>query len=153
MKVDLDIPEPNSGRIIAFDYGTRRIGVALSDPNRIIAQPHTIIEYNTPDDALMKCLQLIGEFHPLRIIIGIPKRTDGKTGTMETLAREFIALLKTKTQCEIIGYPEWFSSKEASLALSSIGISAKQQQRRIDANAASLILQAYLDSIKYETKT
>jgi putative holliday junction resolvase len=144
MKVDLDIQDQSKGRILAIDYGTRRIGLAITDLNQIIAEPISAIQVNSITEILTKVKETISTLNPVTIVIGIPKRTDGKTGTMELLVQDFITSLSAEITIPIVTWNEWFSTKEATNSLRIMGIKSKKHHGHVDSQAASLILQSYL---------
>ncbi|HZY09811.1 MAG TPA: Holliday junction resolvase RuvX [Bacteroidota bacterium] len=135
-------------RILGIDYGARRIGIAVSDPLRIIAQGITVVE-NSPElhDHLR---QLIKEYNIEKIVVGMPLSLKGEQGSQAGKVEQFIAQLKNNFGLEVIEIDERFTSRIAQQTIRSLGVSKKRRQmkEKVDQIAAALILQDYLDKQK-----
>ncbi len=134
-------------RILGIDYGTRRIGVAVSDPFRIIAQGIEVI-MNTP--VFFKKIKTIAEKYDVEaIVVGFPYNLKGEAGQSAKEVNVFIQQLKTATNIPIIEWDERFTSAVAHQTLIEMGVKRKQRQNKSTINqmAAALILQSYLDSV------
>ena len=138
----------NSGRVLALDIGTVRIGVAISDPSRIIAQGLGV--WNAEDDAWLKdfdeCLQ---KYNPALIVVGLPVRTDGK----KSEAGENILALIERLREQYPGqtfttWDERFTTVIAQRALIEGNVSRKNRRKTVDKLAAVLILESWLESQK-----
>jgi len=134
------------GRILGIDYGTKRIGVAMSDPTRLIAQGITTLDNNIK--TVEKLLEIVKREEVVRIIVGMPYTADGGKGKKALEVEEFIQQLKQHTTIEIDTWDESYSSVNAHQAFIDIGMKKKkrQQKARVDEMAARLMLQEYLDS-------
>ena len=132
-------------RILAIDYGTRRTGIAVSDPLGQITTPLPHIPMKTNDHLCNDILKLIEDYKIKKIILGLPLRTDGKAGDTEAKVREFHALLTEKISIETEFVCEAFTTVIASQKLHEKGKNAKQQRQIIDSAAAAVMLQGYLD--------
>ncbi|HOJ17471.1 MAG: Holliday junction resolvase RuvX [Ignavibacteriales bacterium] len=135
-------------RYLGIDYGSKRIGLALTDPFKIFAYPHdTILNNNKTLDDLSR---LIREKGIVKIIIGLPYKEDGSTGELDKTIRAFADSLKKITGAEILFWDERYSSSIASQRILASGIKKKARQNKalIDKNAAAVILQEFLDSQK-----
>jgi putative Holliday junction resolvase len=133
-------------RIMAIDYGPRRIGLAVSDESNILATPLHTIDTKTSDDPLEKIINFIKELEIKKIVVGYPLRTDGTLGNLAPRIDEFVAHLKKKTGVEILKYDESYSSSNArEIILKRTGKKTKSGKDQIDRFAASLFLQEYLD--------
>ncbi len=134
------------GRILGIDYGTKRIGVAMSDPTRLIAQGITTLDNNIK--TVEKLLEIVKREEVVRIIVGMPYTADGGKGKKALEVEEFIQQLKQHTMIEIDTWDESYSSVNAHQAFIDIGMKKKkrQQKARVDEMAARLMLQEYLDS-------
>ena len=133
------------GRILGIDYGSRRVGIAVSDPMRVIAQGVATLGN---DSNLAGALHsLIQEQGAVRIVVGIPYSPDGGKGSKALEVEKFIARLREIVNIEIETWDESFSSVNAHRALIETGMRRKKRQgkARIDEMAARLILQEYLD--------
>ncbi|MEK7248911.1 MAG: Holliday junction resolvase RuvX [Bacteroidota bacterium] len=134
------------GRILGIDYGTKRIGVAMSDPTRLIAQGITTLDNNIK--TVEKLLEIVKREEVVRIIVGMPYTADGGKGKKALEVEEFIQHLKQHTTIEIDTWDESYSSVNAHQAFIDIGMKKKkrQQKARVDEMAARLMLQEYLDN-------
>lgn len=128
------------GRRIAFDYGDVRIGVAISDPDAILASP--LVTLKTLDKKLICALTEIFQVHePITIYIGKPSHMDGSTGLALEKTRAFSAILATLTSVPIVEIDERLSTVSASRSLRESGLNAKASKTRIDEAAAVAILE------------
>jgi len=133
-------------RILAIDYGRRRVGMAASDPLGIIAQPIGTHE-GTPADALEAIATVCEEREISLIVLGLPLNMDGTEGDMAKEVRGFGAKISERTGLRIEYIDERLSSWNAEQQLK--GVKRKKGDRgRIDAMAASQILRDYLDSAR-----
>ena len=132
-----------------MDYGERRIGVAVSDPMSTIAQPLPTIRRRRgkrpPYPALV---QIIDEWGVEMIVVGLPLEASGEEGDMALEVREFAEGLERRTQLRVVFWDERFSTARALRDLPELGLpaAARREKDRIDAMAAALILQSYLDA-------
>lgn len=138
----------NRPRIVGIDYGTKRIGVAVSDPLRLFAQPVATCDSNSVMDRLASIAE---EFGIEAFVVGWPLNLDGADTTAVAMVQPFINRLKRKFPgVEIIKWDERFSSQRAKEALYDAGVSkkARRSKERVNAAAAAVILQEYLDERK-----
>jgi putative holliday junction resolvase len=135
------------GRIIAIDFGDRRIGIALSDPLQIIASPYDIIDRKITPDYLLELERIINEKAVTQIVVGIPLTMKNKDSQQTTKVREFIAELKLKFSLPIHLTDERMSSISAQKILIEKGVKTGHNKGEIDKVAASIMLKEYLDSI------
>lgn len=135
------------GRAMAIDYGSRRIGIALSDPLRIIAQAYETVYWNgrSVDRALERIALIISENEVEDIILGSPRRTDGAVSESQRAAEEFGELIFQKTGLSPIYADERYTSVIASRYLDETGVSCRDRKSVIDQMAAQIILREYLD--------
>lgn len=136
------------GRILGIDYGTKRIGVAVSDPTQLIAQGVATLEHN--EQLFEQLLTVVKREEVVRIVVGMPYNQDVGKGKKELEVEEFIRQLKQHTSVEIDTWDESYSSVNAHQAFIDIGMKKKkrQQKARVDEMAARLMLQGYLDNNK-----
>lgn len=137
--------ESSLKRILAIDFGLKRIGLALSDPLAIFAYPFkTILNDKKLWDELT---QIIHEQSIKKIILGLPKKESGGTTSITNEVLKFKKLLEEKFNLEIILRDERYSSLIAKeLILESVTKKSKRKEKGlIDKNAAAVILQDYLD--------
>lgn len=139
-------------RIVAIDYGQKRIGIAYSDETKLIAMPkEMILTERKLERTALKLAQLIHQhekelgYQVEEIIIGKPLLMSGKSGLMADEVKAFIELLGKEFTCPIIEWDERLSSVQAERALIEANLSRKQRTRHVDQVAAVIILQSYLD--------
>ncbi len=138
----------NDGRCLAIDYGLARVGLAMSDPNRIIASPIPAV---ATDGALLHVKQLVENENIAEIIVGLPYHMNGTMSEMGEEALEFVRLLRSELDVDIKTQDERLSTVEAERALNSAETKPKRRDRargRTDSAAAAIVLQGYLESQK-----
>jgi len=136
------------GRLLAIDYGSKRVGLAISDPLGIIAQgAGTLLNDGT---LLSKIAALVTEKDVWQIVVGIPYRADGSKGLKAKEIEAFTSVLKTVVSVPIDTWDESFTSVDARRLLIEGGMKRKQrrQKRHVDEMAARVLLQEYLDCHK-----
>lgn len=133
-------------RILALDFGTKRIGIALSDPTLSLASPLPFIDA-TPFKTLIEKLKLlIRDKEVVQILIGVPRNMDGSYGPSAEKALDFSLRLQELLLIPIKNIDERLSTVEAQRRLQEAGKNQKQQRSIIDSSSAVIILQSYLDS-------
>ena len=132
---------------MAIDFGMRRIGVAVSDPLRIMAQGLETINWNGVDYeyALDRLSQIVKEKEISEIVMGKPSRTDGTISESEEKANLFGQLLEEKVGIRPVYRDERFTTVIASQFLRQTGVYEKNKKKVVDQVAAEIILQEYLD--------
>ncbi|MEY3536950.1 MAG: hypothetical protein RLZZ582_2527 [Verrucomicrobiota bacterium] len=134
-------------RILALDPGSVRVGVAISDELRMIARPVEFIPAEPFMALVDRVKELIRDQQVELIVVGMPRNMDGTYGEAATKAREFVAALKDVIVVPIRTWDERLTTVSASKALRSGGTKAANQRGKIDAAAAAVLLQGYLDSL------
>lgn len=135
-------------RMIGLDVGSRRIGVAVSDPDGRLAVPLRVFERRGPNDA-REIARLVQEEHAERVVVGLPVSLDGGIGRQARETQHFADVLRSVTPAEVVLYDERLSSVEADHHLQSAGLRGRAARERRDAVAATIILQAYLNSLQF----
>jgi putative Holliday junction resolvase len=136
-------------RTLGLDIGDKRIGVAISDPEEILASPLAIIPRDDDMKAIDTIVQLINRYEVERIIAGLPYSLDGNVGRQANKVMDFIDMLSKCTEANIETRDERLSTVAAGRLLAEAGIKKGTKTRfRRDAAAAAFILQGYLDSLK-----
>ena len=132
-------------RILGLDVGTKRIGVALSDPLGFSAQPFTTIirESKKKDRAAIEAILL--EYGIKKVIVGMPKNMNGTIGPSGEMAMLVGEKIKNKFKIELIYVDERLSSVSAERTLIEADVKREDRKMMIDKVAASYILQTYLD--------
>jgi len=136
----------NFSRIMSIDYGTVRIGIALSDPLQIIANPFKVIQ-NSGEVVFSEISSIIKSEKVGKIILGLPVNLEGNDTKKTIEVRNFFEKLKKRISIPIIYWDESYSSAEAEEMLKRMGKSIKESRKVVDKFAASIILKSYLDSI------
>ena len=133
------------GRILAIDFGLKRMGLAVSDPLGITAQGLPTLERTRIADDLQHLQNLAAEYSLERVIVGNPVAQSGKPTAMTARVEEFAARLRKRLSCPVELWDERFTSAEADRVLRASGISRQKRQRATDRVAAVLLLQSHLD--------
>jgi putative Holliday junction resolvase len=132
-------------RALGLDVGERRIGVALSDPEGILAIALTVIEAKSDDDALRRVIALAGEHEVERIVIGLPLSLDGSLGPQAQKVQSFAESLREYTELPVVTWDERYSTVDAERVLVEARVRRDKRKKHIDSVAAAVILQGYLD--------
>jgi len=133
-------------RILALDLGQRRVGVALSDPDGIMAHPLVQLEPRGRRDLVASVAKLVEEHGAGRVVAGIPLLPDAARGEQARRAEGVIRALREVLKVPVVEWDERFSTQEAAEALRDAGVKPRQRKERLDKAAAAIILQAYLDA-------
>jgi putative Holliday junction resolvase len=134
------------GRVMALDVGERRIGVALSDPTRMLASPLTTIRAVPRSTALKRILTLIRDYQVTALVVGLPLTMNGDIGPQATLVQQFVDELRPLIAIPIAFVDERLTTVAAERMMIDLKIKPEQRRARIDEMAASIILQDFLDS-------
>ncbi len=134
-------------RVLAIDYGTVRVGIALSDPMRIIASPYRTIQLESDTQVISEIIEIIREQSVKEIVLGLPLNLSGEDTIQTGKTRDFCQLLKESIDLPVKWQDERFTSKESEAEIRKMGLSPKQGRKIVDQIAASLILRSYLQSM------
>ncbi len=132
-------------RLIGLDVGDRRIGVAVSDPSGLIATAHSVIERQSFARDAERVAALARAEAAEGFVLGLPRRLNGTLGDQAAKVERFARELRRHTDLPIDYWDERLSSVEANRALRDAGVRGQRRRGLIDAAAATLILQGYLD--------
>jgi len=136
----LDPSIPPIGRLLAVDWGTRRIGLAVTDPTRTIAQPLATLTRRAGRRFPLRQLRpYLDEFRPVGIIVGLPLTPEGAEGEAAAAAREVAGLIAEKTGLPVVLFDERFTTARAADA-DAVGGRVDRDQR-----AAAVLLQTWLE--------
>jgi putative Holliday junction resolvase len=136
------------GRILALDVGERRIGVALSDPLRLVARPVTVIRRASKAKDFAAIGELVAEHDASLVLCGYPLSLDGTEGPQGRRIRRYAEKLAEALPVEVALWDESYSTEEAERMMASHGrLAPKERRGWVDAVAAAVILQSYLDSL------
>jgi putative holliday junction resolvase len=137
--------DPLSGTLLAFDFGTKRIGIAVGNTVSATARPLTTINDEKNDARFTAIAALLAEWQPAALIVGLPCNDDGTPHEMTALCRRFANRLKGRFNLPTLLVDERYTSAAASSVLDEEGIHGRKQKSLIDQYAAQQILQAYFD--------
>ena len=138
-------------RIMGLDFGSRTVGVAVSDPLFLTAQGVEIIRRKSPDklrQTLARIETLITEYEVDRIVLGYPKNMNNTEGERCEKTQEFRAMLERRTGLPVILWDERLTTVMAGQAMMEGGIRRENRREYVDKLAAVLILQNYLDALQ-----
>lgn len=136
-------------RIMGIDYGTTRIGVALSDELQMLAHPAETIAVAKTADPAARIATLAREKNVERIVVGLPRHMNGSAGASAQEASSFAEKIKALVPCEVRTWDERLSTVAAHRALREAGRSSRQTRGYVDQVAAQMLLQGYLDSLEH----
>jgi putative Holliday junction resolvase len=139
-----------TGRILAIDVGARRVGLAISDASRTLARPLETIAVSSQADAVQRVARRIAQLDSeddaiATIVVGMPSRLDGTPTEQTAQVRAFIALLQARMRTPIVTEDERLTSREAESRLAVKEKDWRKRKGQLDAVAASVFLQDYLD--------
>lgn len=134
--------------ILSIDLGKARTGIAICDKTMILASPVCVIEEWNRDKLAEKILKLVYENNAEMILIGLPKNMNGSEGESALAAKDFAAKLSALTVIPIKMQDERCTTMIAHQYLNDTNIRGKKRKQTVDAVAATVILQSYLDYLK-----
>lgn len=131
---------------MALDLGEKRIGIAISDPMRIIASPHSTLNRKSRANDFAHYVRLIDEQQIALLVIGLPITLGGEEGQRAAWVHDYSADLGRHIDIPIVFWDESLTTVAATAALHAQGRRGRKVKERVDAVAATLILQSYLDA-------
>ncbi len=134
-------------RYLALDHGTKRIGVAVSDELKMIAQPMEYILTEPFDAFLVRLKQILAEKEVERVFVGMPRNMDGSFGPAAEKVREFIAVITPQIGVPIQTLDERLTSAQANRVLLQGNVRRSDRKEKVDAMAAAILLQSHLDNM------
>lgn len=138
-----DLP---AGRWLGLDYGSRRIGVAVSDPTGTIATPLTTVQNTGPTAVNAALRRVVAETGAVGVVIGLPVRTGGDEGPEAAAAREFAARLEAALALPVRLWDERLTTAGAERTLIEGGVRRERRRELRDRIAAQMMLQSFLDA-------
>lgn len=138
-------------RLLGLDYGSKTVGVAVSDPLGLTAQGVETIQRKEENKLRRTCArieELIHEYHVDKIVLGFPKHMNNDIGERAQKTLEFRDMLARRTGLEIVMWDERFTTVEAERTLIESSVRRENRKKYIDKIAAVFILQGYLDSLR-----
>ncbi len=134
-------------RILALDPGTKRIGVAVSDELKLIAQPVEFIPAVPFADFMKRLGELLRDREVELILVGMPRNMDGSYGPAALKVQEFVAALRAALAVPIKTWDERLTSVQANRLLVQGKVRRDQRKQKVDKMAAAILLQSYLDGL------
>lgn len=138
---------PTSGRLLAVDWGDVRIGLALSDESQVIASPlETLVRRPGKRFPMPRFLELVAQHAPVGIVVGLPLTSEGDEGASAAGAREIADAIGRRTNLPLAFWDERMSTARALAAILEQGGSTRGRREEVDALAAAVLLQHYLEA-------
>jgi putative holliday junction resolvase len=143
---------PMMERVFALDVGTKTIGIAVSDPLGITAQPVDTIRRTKLEADLQALRDLVAVYDASRLVVGYPRNMDGSAGAQAQYVDRFVAALQAAIDLPVELVDERLTTRMASQAMKDLNVKAKRRKEIIDQQAAVVILQTWLDSKAREAR-
>jgi putative holliday junction resolvase len=134
-------------RILALDHGTKRVGIALSDELKLIAQPLEFVAAEPFADLLARLKELIHDKQVELILVGLPRNMNGSYGPAALKVQSFVAALRGALTVPIRTWDERLTSVQANRLLIEGHVRRDKRKQKVDQTAAAILLQSYLDSL------
>lgn len=138
------------GTALGFDFGEKRLGIAIGEHMLGIAHPLTTVETEATDVRFARIAELIKEWQPSTLVVGLPLSVDGEEHAMTLLSKKFARRLDGRFGIPVVMIDERYTSAEASQSLNEMGIGGRRQKPMLDQVAAQHILQSYFDTLTQE---
>ncbi|WPY00981.1 Holliday junction resolvase RuvX [Candidatus Trichorickettsia mobilis] len=139
----------SSKPILAVDYGQKKLGLAISDPNYTISMPLKTLNCINDSEKIKIILSFIDEYSACALVIGLPIMMDGAVSNQALLVQNFTNCLSTKTDLPIYMQDERLTSRAANNLLKYLGLKRNKRNQQDDCIAAGMILETVLSSIKF----
>ncbi len=135
-------------RVLAIDYGTKAIGIAISDELRLTVRPLTTLypRQHKRQQIIEQIAHLTVEYEVSQIVVGLPIRMDGTIGDAAQCVQAFVAELQTALALPILTQDERLTSREAEVMMRELGFDIRKRKEKSDEYAAAIILRDYLES-------
>lgn len=140
-------------RILGLDFGSKTVGVAVSDELMMTAQGLEIVRRQSPNklrQSLARIEQIIEEYHVERIVLGYPKNMNNTEGERCEKTKEFKEMLERRTGLPVILWDERLTTVAADRLMMETGVRRENRKQYVDKIAAVFILQGYLDSLAFQ---
>ena len=135
-------------RLLGLDVGDVRIGVAISDPTNLLAQPFTTIIHQSKWEDVLAVRKIIEEYDIYKVVVGLPKNMNNTIGPQGKKIQKFVRALQHDYPIEVVFMDERLTTVGAEKALIHGNVRRDDRKKVVDQIAASLILQMYLDQYK-----
>jgi putative Holliday junction resolvase len=133
-------------RILAVDYGEKRIGLAVSDELGITASPLMTLVRRSDDETVRQIAQLASKLRVTQIVVGLPRRTDAQEGEMERKVKAFAEKLRQAVSVPVVLFDERFTTRIAEQVLLEADLSRRKRKQFRDRLAAVILLQSFLEA-------
>ena len=133
-------------RILAVDYGEKRIGLAVSDELGITASPLMTLTRRSDDETVRQIAQLASKLRVAQIVVGLPRRTDAQEGEMERKVKAFAEKLRQKVSVPVVLFDERFTTRIAEQVLLEADLSRRKRKQVRDRLSAVILLQSFLEA-------
>jgi putative Holliday junction resolvase len=133
-------------RILAVDYGEKRIGLAVSDELGITASPLMTLVTRSDDETVRQIAQLASKLRVTQIVVGLPRRTDAQEGEMERKVKAFAEKLRQAVSVPVVLFDERFTTRIAEQVLLEADLSRRKRKQVRDRLAAVILLQSFLEA-------
>ena len=137
---------PPAGRLAGIDYGTVRVGVAVSDPQRVLASPYENYTRRSPDEDAEYFRRLAESEQIAGFVVGLPVHGSGEESQKSREARQFGQWLQRVASRPVVFYDERYTSAQAQELLAAAEMTKKKRKKRLDMIAAQIILASFLES-------
>ncbi len=134
-----------AGTVLAFDFGERRIGIAVGEHLLTNANPLMTIDNESNEIRFQIITKLVNEWQPRLLVVGLPLSLDGSENEVTQLCKKFARRLNGRFNLPVVLIDERYSSVEASQRLNEAGIKGRAQKEMLDQVAAQTILQSYFN--------
>ena len=141
-QISEQLPE---GTVLAFDFGKKRIGVAIGNSLLSKAQPLITVDSENTEQRFAMIAKLIETWQPVLLVVGLPMHSDGTAHELTHLSQRFARRLAGRFKIKVILKDERYTSQSASAALREVGITGRKQKTVLDQVAAQHILQSFFD--------
>lgn len=133
------------GTVLAFDFGKKRIGVAIGNSLLSKAQPLITVDSENTEQRFAMIAKLIETWQPVLLVVGLPMHSDGTAHELTHLSQRFARRLAGRFKIKVILKDERYTSQSASAALREVGVTGRKQKTVLDQVAAQHILQSFFD--------
>lgn len=135
-------------RILGIDFGDARTGIAVSDPSGIMASPICVIKETSFEETIKKATVYAKEYSVGQIVVGYPKNMNGTVGERAQKSQRFAKALEDATSIPVKLWDERCTTMSAAVYMNATNTRGRKRKQTIDAAAATIILQDYLDYLK-----
>jgi len=146
---DVDSGAARAGRVLALDFGKKRIGLAVSDELRLTAQGLDTLHRTRVRDDIEALASLVNQYSVSQVLIGMPLHMSGDESRQSAHTREFAERLQRRTGLTVEYWDERWTSVQAERMLRDSGVKVDRKDGTVDRISAVILLESYLDSLRY----